>query len=86
MHASVVRKCTAALAAKELPICPGDMLVFQASGHRMLVVACSDQLRASGSTGQQVAGVVSATQAWWWSDFWIDWTGFREAWSIHRGT
>ena len=73
-----------ALGSKKLPLCPGDMLFFQASGQRLLIVAATEQCAESGSVGQRVAGLTSATHRWWWSDFWIDWTGLDTAWTIHR--
>jgi hypothetical protein len=86
MEGSFVRKTMDALCVRTLPIRPGDMLCFLASGHRFMVVASSEQCAQSGSAGQRIAGMMSATHAWWWSDFWIDWAGLDSIWTIHRTT
>lgn len=74
------------VASKQLPILPGDMIVFTASGHRMLVVCASDQRTAHEGTGQRIAGLTSGTKTWWWDDFVIEWSGWKTAWTIHRST
>ena len=84
MRPDLVRRCLEGVASRQLPICPGDMLVFQASGQRMLVVCCSEQQTAMEGTGQRIAGIVSGTRSSWWDDFVIEWSGWNSAWAIIR--
>lgn len=73
-----------AVGNKTLPIRPGDLLLFQASGHRMLVVCATEQCHAGEGVGQHIAGITSATLRWWWDDFMIEWAGLNTVWTIHR--
>jgi len=84
MHHADVRKCAEALAKKTLPILPGDMLLFSASGHRMLVVCCGEQTKTNNGIGQHIAGLTSTSHACNWQDFYIEWAGIESVWSIVR--
>jgi hypothetical protein len=72
------------VACRDLPLRPGDYLVFQASGARMLVIASTEQLAREGHAGQRIAGLMSGMRGSRWEDFWIDWIGYNTVWNIHR--
>lgn len=85
MQASLVRILADAVGKRILPIRPGDMVIFTASGNRTLIVCCETQGRSpEGNTGQRIGGITSATHRWWWDDYWLDWSGYSTAWTIHR--
>lgn len=84
MRPNDVRRVTLAVANKTLPVCPGDMVCFMATGNRMFVVASSEQGSMSGSSGQQIAGMLAYSRGSRMTTFWLDWAGVGTAWSIHR--
>jgi hypothetical protein len=72
-------------AEKTLPLCPGDLICFTASGKRLFVVVSSDQQVRNGLSGQHVYGMLAhADRTWAWDDFWLAWSGYSSLWTIHR--
>lgn len=86
MHGSQVRRCAEALSVRLLPIVPGDVLTFMASGNRIFIVAASQQEHVSGGPGQSICGLMSerTTRSTRWCDFFLDWNGFKDLWTIGR--
>lgn len=58
MHHNNVLRVMGAVSDKRLPIQPGDLIVFHASGARLLVIACTAQT-TDPSTGQHAWGLLS---------------------------
>lgn len=80
-----------AVAEKRLPVSPGDYVLFSVSGSRLLVTAAAaveprdNETRGEPTMGQELLGLMwnpvagsSLTQ------FWLDWAGFEEFWTIQR--
>ncbi len=76
-----------AVGSKVLPVQPGDYLYFKVTDKRFLVIAAGEQSTQSGTSvgaGQRVAGISTRPGAYWWEDFFLDWSGLNSLWTIHR--
>lgn len=80
-----------ALARRQLPVRPGDYVLFKVSGSRLLVtvaMACrghDNPQRGEPTMGQDLVGLMwNPVEGSSLTEFWIDWSGYEEFWTIHR--
>ena len=87
------QRCLEAVAHKQLPVQPGDYLFFHVSGSRLLVTVAmpcrgyDNPSRGEPTMGQDLVGLMwTPTEGASLTNFWLDWTGYEEFWTIHRAT
>lgn len=80
-----------AVATKKLPVLPGDYIIFHVSGSRLLVtvaMACEphdNEARGEPTMGQSLVGLMwTPTEGSMLTNFWLDWSGYEEFWTICR--
>lgn len=85
------QRCLQAVATKRLPVLPGDYVLFSVSGSRLLVtvaMACQprdNEARGEPTMGQDLVGLMwNPTEGSSLTQFWLDWSGYEEYWSIQR--
>lgn len=85
------QRCLTAVATKRLPVQPGDYVLFPISGTRLLVTVAmpcqvkDNEARGEPTMGQDLLGLIwTPTQGSSLSQFWLDWSGYEEYWTIQR--
>jgi hypothetical protein len=69
----------------DLPVRPGDLLLFHASGNRMLVISADSYRNQGGRACQRVGGLMSTTHMTCTiTVMFLDWAGYSSHWTIHR--
>jgi hypothetical protein len=84
-----LRPAMDALARRELPVRPGDLIQFFFSGNKLLVIQCDAQGPhpdgKSLNPGQNIGGLMSTTHhTMEVAVIWLDWAGYSTHWTIHR--
>lgn len=87
------RRCLGAVAEKQLPVLPGDYILFNFSGARLLVIIAMpgstiDSLaRGEPTMGQDLVGLMwRPDKGSTLTNYRLDWSGVFEFWTIHRTT
>lgn len=79
------RKCMVAFAQGMLPLQPGDVVRFTASGHLVYVVAATEQEVQEAQPGQRLYGmIVAPSRISTWHEFFLEWRGFDGVWTFVR--
>lgn len=81
-----------AVSHKRLPVLPGDYVIFHVSGSRLLVTVAmhcvphDNEARGMPTMGQELVGLMwTPTEGSSLTQFWLDWSGYEDYWTIHRG-
>lgn len=85
------QRCLEAVGGKRLPVLPGDYVLFNVSGSRLLVTVAmpvmpkDNEARGEVTMGQELVGLIwNPTEGSCLTQIWLDWSGYLEYWTIHR--